>query len=473
MPLTEINIAMDGVGPQCWLSRAALRWPLGTALRAADAALSFADLASRGAELGKRMDAEAGPLALSAATRFDLTLGIHAALQQGIAVLPLHQGLPPEDAIRLMRDCGIEHRFDCSRPPPRWEIPKAKATPPPHAIALLLPSSGSGGAPRVAMLSHANLAAAVLASAGRLPLQFGDLWLACLPLGHVGGLSVLLRCVQAGAGVLLHEDFDAERVWRDLQQQAVTHISLVPAMLQQLLEAAGERAPPACLRGVLVGGAALDPSLARRARDSGWPLCVSYGMSEAASQVATLCAADAGLQAGRVGRPLEGFELRIADPDPRGVGRILLRGPAVMAGYARPGLAPGLGLEQGWLVTGDLGRLLESGELEVFGRADDLLISGGEQVHPHQVEPLLQHCPGIGVAALSACSDPAWGDLLVAVYTGPATREEVDAFCRRQFKGARRPRRFLRLDELPLGRSGKLDRLRLRGRVEEAFSELP
>jgi O-succinylbenzoic acid--CoA ligase len=200
---------------------------------------------------------------------------------------------------------------------------------------------------------------------------------------------------------------------------------------------------------------------------------VTYGMSETASQVATDCGPGAGLRAGRVGRPLPGFELRIDQPDAGGVGRIRLRGPAVMAGYAAPGLTPGLGLERGWLATGDLGRVAEDGVLEVLGRADDVLISGGEQVHPAQVEPRLRACPGIGEAALSACRDPVWGDLLVAVYTGSVAPEALDAYCREQFEGARRPRRFLRLEALPAGRSGKLDRRFLRRRVEQLCGSAP
>ena len=470
--MTEIKIAFDGTGPAGWLAQAASRWPRSSALIANDDVLSFSALSKRVSELGRRREFGTGPLALSAVSNRDLALGVYAALQRGIPVLPLGPGPSQEDASRLMGDCGIERQIDCSTLQIRAAARVHGRTQPlSHAAALLVPSSGSGGFPKVAMLSPSNLGAAVRSSAARLPLQAGDLWLACLPLGHVGGLSVLLRCVRAGAGVLLHEGFDAERVWRDLQGYPVSHISLVPAMLHRLLDLAGDRPPPAGLRMVLVGGGSLDPALAHRARTAGWPLCVTYGMSETGSQVATLCGSDAGLHAGRVGRPLEGFELRIADPDSLGVGRILLRGPAVMAGYARPGLAPGLGLEQGWLVTGDLGRLLEDGVLEVVGRADDLLISGGEQVHPAQVEPLLQRCPGIGAAALSASSDAVWGDLLVAVYTGSVSSQEVDAYCRRRFKGSRRPRRFLRCHELPSGRSGKLDRQRLRALVEKTFEE--
>ncbi len=453
-----------------WLDRAAGQWPCREALRTTDEALSFAALAGRVGGLARAMASWGSPLAITADSRLDLALGIQAALRLELAVLPLEKGLSERERLDLTAQCGIEGVFDCSRPAEPRSVPSsALNNPETGRRLLLLPGSGSGGSPRVAMLSHAGIEAAVLASAERLPLQPGDLWLDCLPLGHVGGLSIVLRCLQAGAGVLLQEQFDAGHLWRDLQEQPVTHVSLVPAMLHRLLEAAGGRAPPGRLRIVLVGGAALDPTLARRAWAAGWPLCVTYGMSETASQVATLCGAEAGLQAGRVGQPLPGFDLRIVDPGPGGVGRIVLRGPAVMTGYARPGLAPGLGLSGGWLATGDLGRIDREGGLEVVGRADDVLVSGGEQVHPVELEPLLQQCPGIGVAALSARRDPVWGDLLVAVYTGSASPRSVEGYCREHWRGARRPRGFLRFAELPLGRSGKLDRRRLREMVEAGF----
>jgi O-succinylbenzoic acid--CoA ligase len=292
-----------------------------------------------------------------------------------------------------------------------------------------------------------------------MPLAAGDLWLACVPLRHIAGLSILLRCLEAGAGVSIHDGFDAARVWRDLRGQPVTHLSLVPAMLHQLLQVAAGQPPPARLRCVLIGGAALDPSLAARAQAAGWPLCVSYGMSETASQIATECGALAGCEAGRVGVPLAGFALRL-----EGLGdarRIWLRGPALMLGYAAPGLAPGRGLADGWLLTGDIGRC-DDGVLRLRGRADDMLISGGENLHPAEVEPVLRAAPGVDDAALAAVADPVWGDLLVAVFSGSATPDSVAAHCRRHLAGARRPRHFCQLERLPYTASGKLDRLALR-----------
>ena len=133
-----------------------------------------------------------------------------------------------------------------------------------------------------------------------------------------------------------------------------------------------------------------------------------------------------------------------------------------MVGYANPGRSPGRGLEGGWLTTSDLAHVGRAGRLWVSGRADEVLVSGGELVHPAQVEALLAACPGVRAVAVGAVTDPRWGDLLVAWYRGDSTSEEVDAWCRKHLPGYLRPRLLRRVSDLPLTGSGKLDRARLR-----------
>ncbi|MBI3140524.1 MAG: AMP-binding protein, partial [Rhodocyclales bacterium] len=324
-------------------------------------------------------------------------------------------------------------------------------------------TSGSEGAPKAVMLSSANLAAAAQASNERLPLAPGDLWLDCLPLHHIGGLSILHRCACAGAAVLLHEGFDAAAVWRDLRARAVTHISLVPAMLARLLDA-DEGPPPPSLRCALIGGAALARPLFERAVAVGWPLCPTYGMSECAAQMATLLRPAAGAwREGLVGAPLAGFDVAIG-----GDGRIRLRGPQVMRGYLNPELRPGLGLEEGWFVTSDLGALDGEGRLTVLGRADDVFVTGGVNVHPLEVESCLAACPGVTDVAVTALPDPVWGDLLVALIVGSCTPERVREWGRERLAPAQRPRRVLAVARLPRNAMGKLERAALRALAVQA-----
>jgi O-succinylbenzoic acid--CoA ligase len=313
----------------------------------------------------------------------------------------------------------------------------------PHATALIIPTSGSSGEPKGVMLSHANLAASVKAARSRIPLEPGDVWQICLPLYHIGGQAILYRCAEAGACVLLgQEKFHAENALADMHQYAVTHVSLVPAMLANLLEAG---APPSSLKFVLVGGGALSASLAKRAAQAGWPLCPSYGMSEMASQVATLNPLPDDWQPGLVGLPLPGVEVKIS------AGRIYLRGEMRMEGYL------GQGLREGWLETGDLGRLDEQGRLWVQGRADDMLVSGGVNIHPLEVENLLASCPGLSDAAVTALPDEVWGERLIALVVG-ADAIQTQAWCDRALPSHLRPRRIFSVSSLPRNALGKLER---------------
>ncbi|MDH5573241.1 MAG: AMP-binding protein, partial [Gammaproteobacteria bacterium] len=152
---------------------------------------------------------------------------------------------------------------------------------------LMLATSGSTDIPKVVLLTPENISASVRNTNEHLQLQHSDIWLDCLPLFHIAGLMILYRSIARGAAVILHDKFNAEKVWADLQQHPVTHLSLIPTMLIHLLEVAGNTAPPATLKAVLIGGAPLDPKLALRAVKLGWPLYMTYGMTETASQIAS------------------------------------------------------------------------------------------------------------------------------------------------------------------------------------------
>lgn len=323
--------------------------------------------------------------------------------------------------------------------------------------ALIISTSGSEGEPKAVVLSNSHLAAAASASNERLPLVPGDLWLDCLPLYHIGGLSILWRCAEAGATVLLHDGFDAAVVAADMERRAITHSSLVPTMLARLLEIGCTPAPS--LRHAIIGGAALSLSLYEQASSAGWPLNPSYGMSETAAQIATWTAADGPWQEGLVGLALGQNELSIADD-----GRIRVRGPQVMSAYLA---APGSD-KDGWLTTGDLGKIDENGRLTVTGRADDMLISGGCNVHPLHVESCLAACPGIRDVAVTGLADARWGELVVALVVGTASTQEIAGWGRAHLAPAAQPRRIVHLASLPRSATGKLERSTLRRLARES-----
>lgn len=394
-----------------------------------------------------------------------------AAPRAGIPLLPANPKLTAGQIGALFARAGVDRLLSDS---PDFKAPAGtllslSATPAenaprrssdPEAVHLIIATSGSTGTPKGAMLTGANLAAAVTASRRRLPIGPGDVWLGCLPTFHIGGLSLMFRCLEVGATTRLHPRFDLDAAAADIEGGSVTHVSLVPAMLAQLVEA-GCR-PSSKLRCALIGGAGLPAALAARAAAAGWPICPSYGMSEVGSQAAT-CVRIADWRPGMAGRPLPGLEIGTSPS-----GRIRVRGLAVMAGYVNPDLKPGDGLdEDGWFETNDMGGLDANGDLQVMGRADDLLISGGENIHPATVEDLAGHCPGVTAIGVSGRPDPAWGDLLVAVVVGPVAETDFLGWCRHNVPSHLRPRAMVRADALPLTKGGKLDRQALRRMVAE------
>jgi len=464
--------------PGHWLDFRRERHPLVPALCGIQT-LNYRQLATAAAELAAELVARGvirrQVVAVQLSSSGQIAQLLYAALHLGITLLPLDPQLMVRHRDRLLAAVGCQTLI-CEQPPSTAAVHGISSTAlfcgragrdalpldRPHPlegdqVQLIIATSGTTGEPKGVLLSAANLAASVAASEQRLGLREGDRWLACLPLFHIGGLSILLRCLAAGARVLLQEGFDAVRVWRQIAAGAVTHLSLVPAMLEQLLLQSAGVPPPATLRVVLVGGGPLFGALAQRAHTAGWPLCVSYGMSETASQFATDCSAQAGLMPGRVGLPLAGYEVAIGE-----AGRIRVRGPAVMQGYANTGGVTGQGLEQGWFETGDLGSLDEQGRLTVIGRADDLLVSGGKNIHPAEVEERLLQCPGVRAVGVTGRPDPVWGVTLVALFMGDVTAGELDQWARQHLPGHLRPREFLPVRQLPLNRMGKLARPALR-----------
>jgi O-succinylbenzoic acid--CoA ligase len=461
--------------PAFWLEHAASAHPAADALVAPSGeVVSFAALLARACRLRGAL-AAAGVAARDAigvcgVPAFQTALLLQAAARLGCAVVPVDPRRPAQWRTAVWLESGVGRAFSSAQELAALEdeavgvADGATIDATPDDIHLIVATSSSGGEPRGAMLAGRNLAASVHACRERLGLQAHDRWLVCLPLHHLGGLAVLYRCVQAGACAVLHDGFDAVRVWRDLGPRGITHLSLVPAMLSHLLDAAGGVPPPGTLRRVVVGGAEVSPLLMVDARAAGWPVCPAYSCTETCSQIAASLPEEHS-PAGCVGRPLDAFDVQVVDAHGLptwDVGRIRVSGEAVMAGYANPERRPGLGLEDGWFTTGDLGRLDSGGRLWVIGRADDILVTGGENVHPRQVEEVMRACPDIGEVAVTGRPDPVWGATLVAVYTGAIPEPALRAWCREHLHGALRPRAFLHVHGLPRLGHGKVDRAGLR-----------
>lgn len=381
--------------------------------------------------------------------------------------LPLDPSLPEAQRRRLLEMAGADLVLDGSSDPQLPEEGKGGGLsrdllPSLEALRLLLATSGTTGEPALIELHGRNLLAGARAANARLELSADDLWLGCLPTHHIGGLAIPLRCLLAGAGMSLMARFDARELLRRLETGGVTHLSLVPTQLHRLLEAGPAFRPPSSLRVVLLGGAPARASLVQKAQDAGWPVCPSYGLTEAASQVATCYPPPGRWREGMAGLPLDHVEVQLDDG-----GRIRLRGESIAACRIGPSGAEPLLDEGGWLQTRDLGRFDEEGRLVVLGREDDLIISGGEKVHPALLEETLSRCPGLDEVAVIGVEDDHWGQQVVACYSGDLEEARLEQWARAHLGGPHRPRRFVRLADLPRNSLGKLLRQELRRKVEQ------
>jgi o-succinylbenzoate---CoA ligase len=436
-----------------WLARAAAGRPDAPALQTPRGDWSYAQLhaaarfgagqlAARGAHAGARV-----AIALPAGLAFAQAL--HACLLAGAIAVPVDVRLSEREREQIAAGCAVHVREPLGEGPPGDDAPM----PARHdldATAVVIHTSGTTAAPRAIELTYGNFLWSALGSAVALGVDADERWLCAMPPSHVGGLSILIRsCVYATTAVV-HEGFEQDRVLHALRSEKVTLVSLVATTLARLLDA-GLADPPG-LRCALTGGGPVPVALVGRAHSAGVPVSLTYGLSEACSQVTTTPVAELAEGRALAGPPLFCTDVRIA-PDEE----ILVRGPTV---------APGAARVDGWLHTGDLGALDERGRLAVTGRKADTIISGGENVAPTEVEAVLEAHPAVFEAAVLARSDPRWGEAVAAIVVTRAdaqpTAEQLREHCAATLAPYKVPKSFtLTATPLPRTRSGKLLRREL------------
>lgn len=396
----------------------------------------------------------------------DPVLAPLAPSNSGLLILSLDEALTPPDADRV---APIEPREAARR----------------SDLAALIYTSGTTGQPKGVMLTHGAFARHCELDAISTPHHVGlsrdDVALLVLPLFHIGGIEFLLRPYFTGATTVIHQDFDVGRILDDVQRYKVTVMGLVPTAMQMMLR------HPRCaatdfssVRRFIYGASPIPIDLLKEGvRRFDCEFLQSYGMTETAGTCVMLSPEDhRDPDAPRMraaGRPILGAELKIVDTGgretlPHGVGEILVRGSGVMAGYWRRPDATAAALDSdGWLRSGDAGYLDEDGYLYVHDRVKDMIISGGENIYPAEVESAIYGHPAVAEAAVVGVPDDTWGEAVKAIIVlkpgASLDADELIAWTKTRIASFKAPKSVDLVTELPKNAAGKI----LRREIRDAY----
>lgn len=447
--------------------------------------LTFGELEGLVAATARRLRARAG----GAGARVGLYLPngwraivlVLASIRAGVVACPISTRVPPEGVAALLRTISASlfitgHRELAGHLPDEIVVvsPEAVVEEAGEMIATsylsldqpatVVFTSGSMGSSKAALHSVGNHFFSAMGSGANIALAAGDRWLLALPLYHVGGLGIVFRCMWAGATVVVPEPGLA--LGAAIRQYGTTHISLVGTQLGRILREE-EGAAPAALKAVLVGGSAVSMSLIRQAHAQGYPIHTTYGLTEMTSQVTTTLPGASLARLGTAGRLLTHRRMCIADDD-----EILVQGAVLFQGYVE-GEALHRPLDaDGWFHTGDRGLLDADGFLRVLGRTDNMFISGGENIHPEEIEQALCMLDGVQQAVVVPVADAAFGQRPIAFIkmTGrlPA-REDIAARLEALLPRFKIPLAFYAWPGEAVSPGMKIDRAVFRRYAEQAY----
>jgi o-succinylbenzoate---CoA ligase len=401
--------------------------------------IAYADLDAEASRWASGLAAEGvGP-----GDRVATTLGgvdfaplLHALPKLGAVLVPINTRLTEVERETVLADANpariVDVPLEEGVTPLQEGDTRLRAEADPDEPFALIYTSGTTGQPKPVELTYRNFHASALASAELLGVEPDDRWLCCMPLFHVGGLSILTRSAINGTEAVIHEGFDVQAVLHALEEEGITLVSLVATQLRRLLDA-GLEAPPD-LRAALIGGGPVPRDLIDRAEAIGVPVLPTYGMTETCSQIWT-------------GQPLPGVEIQTT-PE----GELVVRGPMV---------APGSLAKDGWLHTGDRGTIDAEGNLVVEGRITDTIVTGGENVSVAEVEEALLAHPAVKDAAVVGRKDPEWGQAVTAFVVGDVGDDELIAHTRGRLAGYKVPKAIHPIDQIPRNAAGKILRAQL------------
>ena len=434
-------------------------------------------------------------VALKLRNRVEFVVVLFACWRLGAAVTPVNPTLTESEAVRQLEDSGarllvVQHDAAVAGAITTLAVgdlytQSSRSDPTPHLdpseLALLIYTSGTTGVPKGVMLDHANIEA--MAEMGRQALQItpADRCLLILPLFHVNGIVVsVLMPLLAGASVVIADRFDPRTFFGIVESARPTYFSAVPTIYTMLAALPEDMAPDtSSVRFAICGAAPASAQLlARFEARYGFPLIEGYGLSEGTC-ASTINPIAGPRRAGTVGIAFPGQQIRIIDAGGREVaagvdGEVTIAGPNIMRGYlGRPDDTARV-IMDGWLHTGDIGHLDIDGYLTIVGRAKDMIIRGGENIYPREIEDVLTGDPAVLEAAVIGVPDDKWGEV-VAAYVQPRDGHTINldalrALCARELAGYKRPSTITVVDAIPKNAVGKTNKAPLRAAHPKGIS---
>ncbi len=332
-------------------------------------------------------------------------------------------------------------------------------------VATIMYTSGTTGKPKAVQQTYSNHYYSAISSCENLGVSALDKWLCMTPIYHISGLAILFRSVICGISVHMLERFEPEQANRAIINDQVTIASVVSTMLTKMV--AENSAYPTTFKGMLLGGGSVPKSLLKLCQEKRIAVFQTYGMTETCSQFATLAPVDSMRKLGSAGKPLENCELRIVNADgkqclPNVSGEIVVKGPVVTSGYLYEENADAFA--DCWFHTGDIGCLDEEGYLFVLDRRSDLIISGGENIYPAEIEAVLLTHPHVIDAGVTGIADDTWGQVPIAVVVvnEPVEQTKLRTYCEERLAKYKVPKKIIIVEELPRNAAGKLLRRELK-----------
>lgn len=467
---------------QNWLLKQAATQPNQIAIDDGNERLSFAELKKQVEVLVGKIDhlnpgSRVGLLATNTLMSYKLALAIMCS---GRTIVWLNWRLAGEELERQIKDSGLQlclvenslwrsgmtnpfksySAFLITNADPGELIPVFKS----DWVASIMYTSGTTGKPKGVLQTFGNHFYSAVSSALNLGLSSADKWLCVAPIFHISGFSIIMRGLIYGMTVRLVEKFRAEEIERILANETVTIMSVVPFMLKKLIQQQNKTNTHynSAFRCMLLGGGTIDRETLEACLQRSIPVVQCYGMTETCSQIVALRSVDALLKLGSVGQPLFSTQLKLSKD-----GEILLKTPALTPGYLNlPNKLPSKMID-GWYRTGDIGHLDKEGYLYIDGRADEMLISGGENIFPQEVEQVYQRYPQINEVAVVGQNDSVWGQVPVAFVVSDRrlSTTKLMNYGYEHLARYKVPQHYIFVSELPKNASGKIRRFMLQEKL--------